>query len=226
MGAAPVVDVVGLLQPGFLLLHPVGAGENARVFVGVAEQAPFMAETGEFAHGVDGVDAGLDAVLVEVDVAGDADGVDEAHRPGGGAVGVMEEVVVDLDGAGAVEAGIGRAVARFQPGEGDHDLVGRSGRVGMEGAVEHRGGRVLVERVPVLGLDFRDEFVRVVARDGRHGEDVAIARVHHDDRAAADPGVAHGGFGDILDAGVDGEVKGAAHGRLLAGVLERLVRDV
>jgi hypothetical protein len=98
LGIAPVIGSVFAPQPfgDFRLLHPGRAGQDAGVLVGVAEQPPFVAETGPRAHGVDRVDAGLDAVLVKEDVAGDLDRVDQAHRAAGGEVGIVEKVIVDL----------------------------------------------------------------------------------------------------------------------------------
>src|SRR5690606_15887355 len=104
-----------------------------------------------------------------------------------------------------VEAGVGdrllrRALAGFQRRQRHERLEGGTGRIGaVDGAVDHRLVRVVVQAFPVLGTDAVDEEVRVEGRGGYHGQDAAAFRLDGYQRTAA---VAEGTFGDFLQSDV------------------------
>ena len=99
----------------------------------------------------------------------------------------------------------------LQAGETDHDLEDRAGRV----ILLHRPIDLRPQLRIVQGFRFfhgqsRDEIVRIISRIGRHRDQVAVARVHHNHGAPRRPGVGHRGrtqslFRRLLDVVVDGQ---------------------
>ena len=89
-------------------------------------------------------------------------------------------------------------------GEGNGNLVGRTGRVSANGAVHERIGLVLVDLCPLRSGNGWDEHIRIIRGDRCHGEDIAIPRI--DDHGGAATNDAKGLLGDELDFCIDREI--------------------
>ena len=99
------------------------------------------------------------------------------------------------------------------------ELVGGAGRVpGLDRVVDERLVRVLQQLLVGLVADPARELVVVVGRQADHREDLAVLRVHRDDRAALDADLAHrppeGLLGVLLGLRVDRERERIARLRL------------
>ena len=164
-----------------------------------------MTETEHITHGDDLLDAGGIAELVEIGVAGNLERVFEAKL----AVCAFffsdpaaHVFVAVLNAAVAAEGFL--AQTGSHSGEGDGHLVGRTGRVGADGAVYERIGLVLVDLCPLRSGNGWDEHIRIIRGDGCHGEDIAIAGIHNHGGASTDD--AQGLLGDVLDFRINRQI--------------------
>jgi hypothetical protein len=110
----------------------------------------------------------------------------------------------------------GSKVGVVEGGERRDDLVGRAGEVVLlDGAVDEGLERALRPRGVLLAADRLLPAVGVDRGDREHGEDLAGARVHRDERAGGLVGEGLGG--DLLEVEVEGEVDVLAGDRVLVG---------
>ena len=76
---------------------------------------------------------------------------------------------------------VGIEDAGVHGGDGGDGLERGAGRVlGLDGAVEERGGGVTVEDLPFVGGDGGDEDVGIEGGVGGHGDDVAVGDIEND----------------------------------------------
>ena len=157
------------------------------------------------ADGIDRIDAGCVAVLVEIGIAGNLQRVRQTDRAVAAAFKsdpAVEIMIAIGDAAAAIK--LVAADVFPQTGKGGDDLESGAGRKTAEGAIDQRIRLVVAQRFPILRLDARDKSVRIERWNRSHREDVPIVRIDHHGRATS-----HGAqrfIGDRLDAGVDREV--------------------
>ena len=124
--------------------------------------------------------------------------------------------LVVAEGVAAVnkEPGIGnrllrRALAEFERGERHERLEGGTRRIGaVQGPVDHRAIRRVVEQIPVLAAYPVDKQVGIEGRRRHHGQDSARGRLDRHQRATT---VAKCLFGHLLEFGVERQ------GQIVAG---------
>ena len=107
----------------FVFHHPFVIGDQAWGFADEGESGAF-AEAEAAGEGEEVGGAGVDADLVEPGVAGAGDGAADGDGAFGGFAPVVERVVADADGGGAVDGGIGLDRAVVEGGEGDDGFEG------------------------------------------------------------------------------------------------------
>ena len=132
------------------------------------------------------------AELVEEHVRGHGQRARELQRPVRGALGVLADLVAELELAGVDQRAAGRDHALLQRRHRGDRLERRAGRIGRgDRAVEQRRAVLLRgQRVVALLGDRLGELVGVEARVGAEREDLPVARVHRDEgaRLGAVPG--------------------------------------
>src|SRR5262249_19162993 len=97
---------------------------------------------------------------------------------------VAERPAAEWKLALAVHAVGGRERSFLQPGRSEHHLEDRARRVlALDRAVEQREVRILHDAQPRVAVDGAGEAVDLEGGRRDHREDVAVARIHHDDRA-------------------------------------------
>ena len=164
-----------------------------------------MTETEHVTHGDDLLDAGGISELVEIGVAGNLERVFDAKLAVCAfffSYPALHVFVAVLNAAVAAEGFLPQTGAHS--GEGDGNLVGRTGRVGADGAVHEGIGLVLVDLCPLRGGNGWDEHIRIIRGDGCHGEDIAIPGI--DDHGGASTDDAQGLLGDVLDFRINRQI--------------------
>ena len=145
--------------------------------------------------------AGLQADVVEVDVAR----LSQAHQPGNLLVAFMvpaqERVSTALEMAGAEERVLLRDASFAERRQAHDRLERRARRIGAgDGVVELR--QILRVALDLLGIGGQ-QGVRIEVRLGRHRQNIAVARIDRNGRAASGHALAQAVVRGLLHGGVD-----------------------
>ena len=157
----------------------------------------------------------LESGLIEEDVAGLDHRPVEVDRAVAALLPVLEGPGAQVELPATVHAVEGRERPLLQACRRHHDLEDRARRVlRLERAIEHRVVGITHDGEPRVTIDRPREAVDGEGRRRRHRQDVAVSRIHHDDRSGA---TLQGLLRGLLDAPVDrGDDLGARMGlRLL-----------
>ena len=127
--------------------------------------------------------------------------------------GVAELMAAEHEVAGILNGVAGLALPRGQCSQGHEGLVGGAGWVdAAQGPIQHGLVERCIEALPELGIHAIDEGVGVEVGLGDKGEDLSRVGLHGHE---CTPAISKGGFHELLQAEVHGQLNVAAgHGGL------------
>ncbi|OQA28091.1 MAG: hypothetical protein BWY59_00857 [Verrucomicrobia bacterium ADurb.Bin345] len=154
---------------------------------------------------VDRIETGLQSGAEEVHIAGVLDALFHVEGAVPARLPATEARAAQREIAGARVRRVRRGLVVLERRESHHGLERASRRVRpRRHAIQHRLRGILQQRFPSFGRYRGREFVQVESRRAGHGQDIAVARIHHDPRAGA---VGQRALDDFLDPEIERQLQ-------------------